>query len=340
MAFKTLPSGCGVCGKMKNLKRCSECNVVPYCSTEHKALDHPNHKIPCELIQSYRDDLEPLEEDSDSSGESGSYSDDSDAEWYIGGSLIPTPLARIRVLPDIYHVESVVAQLDNSFDILGNCMHMTHCKNSRIPQQVPQLMLRLGRDEDCYGFVKHATKKEGDLCRNEHCSHTLLLDYPRNDNPFEPLNYSDEKFLDPSHTIALTLLKVRLLLDLRRMEECEVAVGPKVPTEILFMIQSYVPFSSIVSNSKEFLKSKARREKIKTLDIQIEDLYKRVKKDDKNFWVLLVGPDSRQVADVDPCPKGRWWMRILLNENSVSWAETPGAIDVIKAKVARDNMGF
>ncbi|PWY88098.1 hypothetical protein BO94DRAFT_595943 [Aspergillus sclerotioniger CBS 115572] len=199
MASRTLPSGCGFCGSMKNLKRCPKCTVMPYCSPENRTTDHPNHEQDCNRIRYSR-----------------------------GCGLIE----------EINHEEAIVAQLDESFKILGHCLSEEEGTKLGLPGQIPQMLLRLGKNEDCYAFL-----------------------------------------WDSSHMIAFTLLKIRLALNLQRMKECEAIVGRRVPTEILFMIQSFIPQTEIISGHAGLLKSSARRVIIRQLDVQIEQLYQRIKKD-------------------------------------------------------------
>ncbi|OOF96803.1 hypothetical protein ASPCADRAFT_4845 [Aspergillus carbonarius ITEM 5010] len=319
MPSKTLPSGCTLCGKMENLQRCSKCNLMPYCSSYHKALDYPNHNDVCARLSHFRVHLlDDPESSSESDPDDSDTIDDSDSEW-LEGSYFDTepPLVLMLTLWEIYHVEAVTALLQQSFKMLADILYINGATICRVPQQIPQLMLRLGKDEDCYGYVKYAARKAGERFLTCQPGPPFWFKDPSDDNPFEAFNYTDHQFWDPSHMIAFTLLKIKFLLDLQRMEECEAAVGPRVPTEILFIIQSYVPLSSIVSGKAESFKRRARRETIKELDVQVEELYQKVKVNYATFW----------------CSE-----TVLVHENYFSWAETPGAIHVIKDKVLRDEV--
>ncbi|RAK95268.1 uncharacterized protein BO80DRAFT_439513 [Aspergillus ibericus CBS 121593] len=339
MTSQTLPSGCGICGKKDAHQVCPKCNVMPYCSPEHRILDHPSHGSVCHRISFYRDYYWSFEDDADpseGSEEEESDSDDSGSDEDDHSDGIPPPLAMMDVLADLHHVESVTAQLLHSFDILGNCTYLAQSKHSRVAQNVPALMLRLGKDEDCYGFVKHAADLQQDWCRKgRRCCHRFWLQYSKTENALEPFDYTNHEFLDISHMVALTLLKVKLLLDLRKMDECAAIVGRRVPAEILLIIQSFVPLSPILCGNEKFVRIRARRQMINELDRQIEDLYQRVKGVHKNLWRFLVGWDADEVY---LWKYDEWPFRCIMVENTSSWAETPGAIQFIEAKVLKESM--
>lgn len=117
----------------------------------------------------------------------------------------------------------------------GHLMDMLRlCRgdNMGVRDLVPALDLRLGRDQECYDFCKWwaTTDQKGDY------------DWGNMDNPYldvknadvfePPLESFVSKYGSLSYSVAITLLKIRLLMDLRALQNSSM-IRSKVPQEIL-----------------------------------------------------------------------------------------------------------
>lgn len=115
-----------------------------------------------------------------------------------------------------------------------------------------------------------------------------------------------------------------------------VILGQKVPREILDTIQGMIPQSPIIAGNKDILKRQEHTETIEKLTSQIDALYMHVNERNKNFWPALLEPGRHLTAYVERVPPGSVEeMQDTLQDSYDSWAETPGAIGVIREKVKK-----
>ena len=156
-------------------------------------------------------------------------------------------------------------------------------------------------------------------------------------NAFEPVNLFVRRFPDLNFVIALTLLKIRILSDLKAIQTSTAALGEKVPPEILDSIRDQL-VNPIIAINTELLRDvkdgNTLEPHIKTIESQIEKLFDAVKEENKHFWPSLVDPGSHLTARPEYYSSGTpEQIQLALKYNYDAWAETPGAIDVIKAKL-------
>jgi len=101
-----------------------------------------------------------------------------------------------------------------------------------------------------------------------------------------------------SFSVALTLLKIRLLLDLRTLRDTG-AIGEKVPQEILDSIRGQLVSPVIASNTQllnDIITGKRLDLYISDLESQVETLYGAVKAENKHFWPALLASGSHLPA--------------------------------------------
>ncbi|KAB8275167.1 hypothetical protein BDV30DRAFT_75732 [Aspergillus minisclerotigenes] len=126
---------------------------------------------------------------------------------------------------------------------------------------IPALMLRIDKDQECYDFVKWW--------------HTFCESYGD--------DFSN-RFASSSSIVALTLLKAKLLLELKWLDQVVFALGATFPLEIFEMILSYVPRSSVVATNRRALNDKARQKLIHGIEEQVDILFREVQKRDPILW--------------------------------------------------------
>ncbi|CAG8973042.1 hypothetical protein HYALB_00007270 [Hymenoscyphus albidus] len=121
--------------------------------------------------------------------------------------------------------KAVVDALEHLMDLLRLC----RSDNMGVREMVPHLMLRLDRDQEAYDFVKwyETEGQRGDY------------DWGDMDLPFLDMKDADvwdevgifcEEYRGLSFVVAVTFLKVKMLIDLRALKEAA-AVSGKVPEE-------------------------------------------------------------------------------------------------------------
>ena len=196
---------------------------------------------------------------------------------------------------------------------------------------VPALLLRLGKDQHCYEFIKCWQVHYGDYNWDDPLLSDLDLDYA---DVLEPVEYLCRDFVDLSHAVTATLVKIRLLLGIEQalqssatLRECSL-----LPTELSNKIQDSL-LSGVVGESWDKLDATQRSHLVDTLSSQIAKLYSAVKKRSPHFWSALLNPGSHLEARLDPSSKGAVEeMQLILQCSVQAWMETPGAFDVIREK--------
>lgn len=335
MSFTVLPSGCGVCGRQKDLSRCAACKVMPYCSREHQLNHRPLHKSACNVIKKCRATMDHEEQIlRNSPGDimlpRDPFTNAVGRFWglYPTRDYMRARFAVVEEMGRIHNVEAVEARFDHLMDMLRLC----RSDNMGTRSLVPSLMLRLNKDQECYDFIKWwAVPKSSYDWSNPDLPY---LDVKGAD-AFEPVKCIDGEFSDLSHFISATLLKVKLLLDLLKLQQSTASLGPKVPQEILDLIQTSVPQSPIIKGSRELMGGEEanRLATIEKLKEQINQLYGIVDKGNKHFWPHLLNPGPYLNERPESYSMGSVEESVLtLHYTHAAWAETPGAIDFINAK--------
>jgi hypothetical protein len=192
---------------------------------------------------------------------------------------------------------------------------------------IPALYLRLGRDQECYDFLKWWATA-ADASDYDWGDPTLPYLDVKDADVFEPVDIFVRKWADLSHTVAIILLKIRLLLDVKALQNSAV-LRNKIPRDIVNIRSQLV--SSVVSGNKEIMVSKDQSELIKTLEDQVQKLYIKVDESNQYFWAALLSPGKNLTARPEYSSAGsKSEMQLKLGYNYLSWTETPGAIDMIR----------
>lgn len=196
----------------------------------------------------------------------------------------------------------------------------------------PHLLLRLGRDQEAYDFMKWyaTTGNESDYDWGD--MSLPFLDV-KNADVFEEPSVFLRKYGDSSHVIAVTLIKFRLLLDLRALQNTNVMRG-KLPQELIDKVREQL-VSNPVRNNKEILHSGDLTSEIKKIEAQVDQMYGYVKRENKHFWPAMLNPEPHLGQKPPYHSRGdEGEMQLYLNYSYAGWEETPGAIDVIRKKMA------
>lgn len=222
MTTQTLPLSikCAICGKGKELLRCGMCKVQRYCGRDHQAQNRPAHKTACTAVKKKRSAMEEAEQTLRAMPPSmmlpaNVFEEGVGRFW---GYLDTRPYMRARhALVEaqirINTFDSIEAAYDNLWDMLRLCRG----DNLGVRDLVPSLLLRLGRDQECYDFVKWWNTKgqEGDYDWGD-------MDLPYLDvkdaDVFESPDYLCKEFGSLAHTVAATLVKIKIMLDMEDLD--------------------------------------------------------------------------------------------------------------------------
>lgn len=329
-----LTSCCGFCSKTENLLRCSRCKVMFYCNGEHQAAHREAHKSACNMVAKRRTRLN-AEEDALRSRPADPWSwlpSDifRDCEGMFWGYLetreyMRARFALVEALKRIDTHISVQTQIDHLMDMLRLC----RSDNMGVRDIIPSLLLRLNKDQECYDFVKWWQTTGQDSHYDWGNTKLPYLDI-RNADPFEPIDIFCSRWLDLSQTVAVMLLKIKLLLDLKALQNSAV-IGEKVPSEILDSIQRHIVQSPIISSNRKLMERCDHSDDIEVLECQIDDLFMAVQMANPFFWRRLVNPGRHLTARPAAYSKGSVEeMQLVLQYSYDAWIETPGAIDMIE----------
>lgn len=210
--------------------------------------------------------------------------------------------------------------------------------NMGVRNLVPALMLRLGQDQECYDFVTWwATCDPGDGTYDSDD-----LDHPylslRNANAFESVEYLFDGWPELTHVAAITLLKIKLFLDLKDLQLFSILHSTdgvaSLPQEIRDNIKNHIPKSSVIASSSELMGLENYTFEIARVARQVNQLYEWVKKANKYYWPAILEPGRHLTARPGTRGPGSVEeMQLKLQFSYDSWNEAPETIEVIKSEL-------
>lgn len=218
-------------------------------------------------------------------------------------------------------------------------------------ERFPWMLLRLGRDQECFDFLKTWFQR----------SWTGGLKLDANGSACDSFDSFICNFVCLSHVIAMTLLKIRLLLDLKTLQIAS-ELRTKMPQELVDRVKSFLPLSDIISGDRNIIFRNDYKTYIKELEGQVDKFLKDIQKKDRHYLAILIDPGqhlevagtlryptwpSRRRINYELeysyeavaetlrypiCPPGDR-LSYELEYSYDAWVETPGAIDFIRAKM-------
>ena len=321
---------CQFCSVSQNhLLRCSGCKVVRYCSQDHQVADRPQHKSVCNAIKrsSARLDLEEHKlrnqpDDGNIFAPPNVFEDHVGHFWGLHNTR-PYMRARYGLVEAVLMIrtrDAVVMALKHVMD----CLRLCRSDNMGVRYCVPGLLLRLGRDQECYDFVKWwaTTGSKSDY------------DYSDLDEPFLDLKGSDvlespqylcRHIIDLSHVVSIALLKIRLLLAVRAGTEGwqEILRSSPIFNQLEDSFRQNAPIEDHETESVKVTK---------ILKVHINELYQAVDRLNPYFWGALLNPGKNLNAYPSYFSNSsEEEMQMVLRKYYDAWKESPGTIEVIDA---------
>lgn len=309
-----------------------------YCSPEHQKEHYPSHKDACRAIANAESSADAEEQKLRSSPENPFETIVGRFHFHQTGDYMRAKYGVFQALEDIKTRDwrktrdSTQMQLDHLTDLLRLCRG----DGLRARDLAPALMLELGHDQDCYDFIKWYGMT-GQIADYDWEDMSLGFLDVKNADPFEPVDLICGGLQDLSHILQLTLLKIKLLIDLKGLQNSIRALGKKVPAEILNIIQTNIPLTSIIAGNREILCRSDHTETIEKLTAQVEALYNAATIANKHLWPGILNPRMYLANRVPQgvSPGNVEEMRLIVSYNYELWFKTPGAIGVIKELSAK-----
>ncbi|KAI0517035.1 hypothetical protein F5B22DRAFT_144379 [Xylaria bambusicola] len=333
-------SGCPVCySKLKPqtqlLLLCGGCKVVQYCGTAHQKQHRPEHKAACASIVKSREKLE--KEEATLRAQPGDILMPSDVfETGVGGfwgilgtrAYMRARFAAADALLQINSIKAVEKALAHYQDMLRLC----RSDNLGARDIVPGLLLRLGREQECYDFLKWWGVVDPDG-RHDWGDTSLPYLNIRGADVFEEVDTFASR-LSLSQLVILTLLKVRLHLDIEPYDPQYMDFGspwgswPPPPTEHMR------PIGEIVQKKVRTITSSDVSEISQSLKDQYKALFRMVHRENPHLWEALVDASE----DTPPVPSmyspGSAEEAILgVHQCKKAWEESYDAITMIETEV-------
>ena len=337
MPLSSIPScsSCNQSGKSTstNLLRCQGCKAVYYCGREHQLVDREAHKGVCNAIKKATKTLASEEQrlrslPADMFMPQPIFEEHAGHFWGIHETR-PYMRARYGVVEALLKIKTYAA-VKAAHEHLMEMLRLCRGDNMGVRDIVPALFLRLGNDQGCYDFcVWYATTgQSGDYDWGD--MDLGFLDV-KDANVFEavPKNLAS-KYCDLSHAVAITLLKIKVLMDVRSLRDSSI-IGEKVPQEIIDDIRTQLVTGTVIARHVNVTDVDNQKSVIQTLEGQIKDLYTTIEARNVHFWPALLSPGSNLIARPQAYSHGsKSEMQLVLKYNYEAWSETPGAIDMIR----------
>ncbi|KAJ0415510.1 hypothetical protein BJY00DRAFT_293512 [Aspergillus carlsbadensis] len=334
MPSHMLVDSCGQCGQLINLLRCTGCQAMFYCSREHQVAHRNTHKYACKEVLKTREKCQEEElkirntpDDNNPFGWGNAFET---AVGHFWGILDTRDYMRARfawaeALGKMETKTGIEEKLAHSLDMLRLCRG----DNMGLRSYVPALMLRLNKDQECYDFVKWWFVG----CGSDYDWGNMDLPYLdiKDADVFEEVEYfTKDRWSQLGHLVALTLLKIKLILDLEALQSSTHTVGAKVPREVLDDERSDVPLSPVIARNQKLVQSDDHTEPIKKLRHQVNQLYQSVNQANGHFW------DTLLLSDEIPEYPGAYShgsieeAELTLGYTYDAWRELPAALEFVR----------
>lgn len=230
-----------------------------------------------------------------------------------------------------HHQVAVQTALDHFMDVL----RLNRSDNMGLRDKVPALMLRLGRDQDAYDFVKWWATCDPDGSYNWGDMGLPYLDTRAADILEEPRWWTG-RFMELSHAAVVMLIKLRVLLKLRDLQNTARALqASTLPCEIVNQVREEVLGDSPLAGRRDLAVADtatvaAMLERVRK---QIWTLYFAVEDANMHFWPDLIGvqDDDEELQTPEAYTAGSpEQAQLTILYNYPAWEETPAALDELE----------
>jgi hypothetical protein len=315
-----LAAGCFICHTQSHLSLCARCKAIKYCGVDHQKQDRTSHKSACKAISKRTVALVQERHET--------------ALFNAHGGGLSALLGSGSLLDPLLNLAQAYLQIDTQIavqlglDLLLEMVDITKDPKAATADLVPTCFLRLGRDQEAYDYMKWwvtSPAPKGPFGP----SPQLWASVNEKADVFESVGLFKGKCPSLSFMVALTLLKLRLLIDLQALQQ-SMKIGGDMSRETLDQIRSHL-ISSAVSGNKEVLERDNHDEEIQKLTKQVKAIYAAVREGNKHFWSAVLHPGKDLKSSPESWNFGnKKEMQLALKYNYTVWAETPGAIEAIE----------
>ena len=332
----------------KPLKKCGACKTAVYCCVDHQREDWPRHKSTCTLIKKTAAELVKEEAalrahqpgETDERGMPANPFEDPECIgrfWWLKNtqSYMQARHNCMSTLLNMRTGESVEAALDHAREMLRLCRG----DNLGVRGQVPSLLLRMGRDQEAYDFIKWWVTRPKDYDFGDNTQPYLNL---QGEDALEPLNDNWRWESSLSFPVEMTQLKLRLLLDVKNLaDEMKKKKGKMTDEEKKAYVEEEAA-SNIMLSRPDLIYQDDYTETLKKLEAQVEQGYQLVKKRNKHFWPAILTPEMFSHRYPGPYTPGSPEEAVLaFRESWYAWAENETVIAAMRNRISEgDKAGY
>lgn len=344
-------SDCQFCKTNSGVLKSHICHVVSYCSEIHRLQDRPDHRRLCEYVQmsnariNGRWALMSLH--------SRWYSTTRNIDWLLNG--FPDRESYVTETSGLIEVYQRVSTVEAIRGILKFRLTELHFKQERYlaAGAVASTWIRLDEDSEVYQFIKNA------YLLNDYSLRASYVKYPKHTclhgDPFEGGEifesvrfYTQLPFRIARHApllVSLTLLKIKVLLDLQDIQNARMAIGSKFPCELFDKVMGFIFRSSAIKAIRTKIYSQDLSKRIAALSGQIKILYNTIDGRNAYLWRILATGDIGAINDAlahlhlrsdeppnYPTERSPWEACVWSRELVFSWLEVCGAMEYFKKK--------
>ncbi|KAM0276840.1 hypothetical protein ACHAQH_006316 [Verticillium albo-atrum] len=317
-----------------NLQRCAGCKAVLYCTRQCQTSQWPSHKNTCKLIRARRKAYTDAEHDLRNA----------EPDPFIPPNVFETSIGHFYSIPETrpyMRARHELAQLlgrldtrvsledmiDHGFDML----HLSRGDDLGVRHGLPAVMVRLGREQEAYDFLKWWVTHADDESYLEDMPDSPYLDL-KNANALEPVDLFVGQRLPKTFDLhSLALIKIRLLLDLRKAEKV-VDDAKDLPTEEKMSLLEAANLSGAITRQADSLPTLAEDPKpvVDEVTRQVREVVAALHKVNKHLLEMMIhpGPDfgSPNTSYTDG---SREEAHAARSHSFRAWRGTPGAIEIL-----------
>jgi hypothetical protein len=316
-AMATLPPTCAVCPKTTSLSTCSGCNVIQYCSRPHQVEHRPIHKGICKRIGKAKLVLKAEEEEEKMLN---AVAGKAFPAWAQSGTTLDPLLKLATAELEIDTRLAVQAGLNHVLEMAGlSKTNMLGTADLAVP-----CFLRLGRDQECYDFMKWWITTPESTMQPPKKPYTSV----RNADVLESSSIFMGKCPSLNFMACLILLKLRILMDLQSLQRSAAEVGGKLPQELVDEIRADMVSSAL---TRAVIEREDHSASIAALVTEIKEMLSATHKANEHFWPgVLHSTDEEMTRAENYGDAVGQEMLEGLRLTYKAWAETPGAREAIE----------
>lgn len=312
---------------------------MSYCCNEHQDSDRLDHQPFCDAIQGAADRVRSFEANIRAGNDPEVPAEIFDTHigyfWRFDGTR-PYLKAHFELAQALMKLKTTRKAI---VEALVNCLEILRLNRQETfgaRDVIPQLMLRLDHDQEAYDFIEWWETEGWDAASHNYywgdgARGALRYLVIRGVDVWEPVNFMCRKEITLCNCVAMTYLKVKMLLDIKALQNSEL-VSDKVPEELLLDIREKIPRSPLIRENKEIvLKSVDLKPLEDKLVKQIKMLAEAVTQKNEYIWPAITRPDMNLMVGPPPylTPGMPSEMQLALKYFYDCWTETPGAIELV-----------